>query len=642
MSLASLLRKSGRRLLWGCCLAAPLACAGNASAATPSVEQALGLVPVQKDVEYDRPAADAIAKCTIDVEKQGTSSGWHVKDVDGSTLRRFIDTNGDNTVDLWSYYADGIEVYRDVDSNANGKADQFRWLNTAGSRWGMDADEDGKIDTWKSISAEEVSAEAVQAMANRDANRFRRLLLTDEELKTLGLGEKYTTTIGEKLASAPQRFTGLVSDAKLATVATTSTKWLNFSGSRPGLVPSGTNGTTKDLLVYENVAAMMEMSGKTGQVQIGTMIRVGDVWRLIDVPAPVGDDQVALNPLFFNASAGVSAIAGTTPGKPGTIDTTTFDDLQALDAKLQTATSTAELSTIKKQRADLIERALPTLKEAEDRVLWTRQLIDTLSEGVQTGTNPEFLARVKELEKKLADGSEKDLIPYARFSSMTAEYILAQSDPKADFTKVQSTWLEGLRAFTTAFPTAMESSEALLHLAIDSEYAGKEDDAKKYFTQISTQFPTSQAAKKAVGAVRRLDSVGKPLALSGTTIDGKAFSLQMYAGKPTVVIYWASNGVTTAGDVAMLKQAQAKYAREINIVGISLDVNKADLTAYLQQNKLPWINLYEEGGMDNKLANEMGILMQPTIIIVDAAGKVVNRNVHISALEQELANVVRR
>ena len=290
----------------------------------------------------------------------------------------------------------------------------------------------------------------------------------------------------------------------------------------------------------------------------------------------------------------------------------------------------------------MIEKALPTLKEAEDRVLWTRQLIDTLSEGVQTGTNPEFLARVKELEKKLADGTEKDLIPYARFSSMTAEYILAQSDPKADFTKVQSNWLEGLRAFTTAFPTAMESSEALLHLAIDSEYAGKEDDAKKYFTQISTQFPTSQAAKKAVGAVRRLDSVGKPLALSGTTVDGKAFSLQMYAGKPTVVIYWASNGVTTAGDVAMLKQAQAKYAREINIVGISLDVNKADLNAYLQQNKLPWINLFEEGGMDNKLANEMGILMQPTIIIVDAAGKVVNRNVHISALEQELANVVRR
>ena len=71
-------------------------------------------------------------------------------------LRRFVDTNDDNVVDQWSYYKDGLEVYRDIDSTFNGKADQYRWFNTGGSRWAIDANEDGVIDSWKSISAEEV------------------------------------------------------------------------------------------------------------------------------------------------------------------------------------------------------------------------------------------------------------------------------------------------------------------------------------------------------------------------------------------------------------------------------------------------------------------------------------------------------
>ena len=54
------------------------------------------------------------------------------------------------------------------------------------------------------------------------------------------------------------------------------------------------------------------------------------------------------------------------------------------------------------------------------------------------------------------------------------------------------------------------------------------------------------------------------------TVDGKQFDLKMYSGKPTVLFYFATNGVTTAGDVATLKQVQAKYARDINVVGISL------------------------------------------------------------------------
>ena len=90
----------------------------------------------------------------------------------GQSLRRFVDTNGDGALDLWCYFKDGLEVYRDVDSDFNRKADQYRWLNTAGTRIGIDKNEDGAVDAWQSISAEEATQEAVLALANDDEGRF--------------------------------------------------------------------------------------------------------------------------------------------------------------------------------------------------------------------------------------------------------------------------------------------------------------------------------------------------------------------------------------------------------------------------------------------------------------------------------------
>src|SRR4029077_15231331 len=92
------------------------------------------------------------SKATIKVETINGQTGWVVRDANGQVLRRFVDTNSDNVVDQWSYYAAGQEVYRDIDHNFNGKADQYRWLNTAGSRWGIDKDDDEKTDSWQQIS----------------------------------------------------------------------------------------------------------------------------------------------------------------------------------------------------------------------------------------------------------------------------------------------------------------------------------------------------------------------------------------------------------------------------------------------------------------------------------------------------------
>ena len=143
-------------------------------AASPTAEQALKLAPIQDGVDYDRPTAEEAAKCKISVKKIDGHVGWVVESPDGSILRKFVDTNGDNVVDQWSYYKDGVEVYREIDSTFDGKVDQYRWFNSGGTRWAVekkDADRTatGKNISWKVISPEEVTAEVVAALARQAA-----------------------------------------------------------------------------------------------------------------------------------------------------------------------------------------------------------------------------------------------------------------------------------------------------------------------------------------------------------------------------------------------------------------------------------------------------------------------------------------
>src|SRR5205823_2409250 len=123
-------------------------------------------------VECTTPSAEQAKSCKISLVKGRKGSGWVMTDAAGMTVRRFYDSNDDNKIDVWSYYKDGVEVYRETDTNFNGKPDNFRWLHSAGSRWGTDSNEDGRIDTWKTISPEEVSQEVLQAVASGDYGRL--------------------------------------------------------------------------------------------------------------------------------------------------------------------------------------------------------------------------------------------------------------------------------------------------------------------------------------------------------------------------------------------------------------------------------------------------------------------------------------
>lgn len=611
-----------------------------AHAAKPTPQAALELAPVQRDVPYDRPAKEQIEKCTVENLAAEGLTGWIVRDANGIILRRFVDTNQDNKLDLWAYFREGIEVYRDVDSNFNSKADQYRWLGTAGSRWGMDENEDGRIDSWKTISPEEATAEVVAALRDRDEARFKRLLLSDSELAALGLGESQSADVKRKLEAARSGFADLARKQK---IVSDKTIWTNFGATQPGLLPSGTDGSTKDLLVYENVAAVIETAGAHSQIAVGTLVQAGPAWRLIDLPSNLLEDKTAVAASGYFFSVYNAALSRPMAAEGNAELQKMTDELEAIEARIAKASAPDALAELNAQRADVLERLYAAGKNDEERSTWIRQLADTISAAVQSGGYPEGVKRLQTLADRLRMQKAKlDFIAYVEFRHLLAQYGEEIADPDADPAKVQARWIERLEEFVKAYPDVADAADAMLQLAIAQEFANKTDDALKWYAKIVDNFSSTEVAKKAAGAKLRLESVGRAIPLKGKTLDGRSVDLATLKGYTVLVHYWATWCEPCKQEMTKLKDLQAKYARQnFAVIGVNLDNERAVAAEFVNANRITWPQLHETGGLEGRLATELGIFTLPSMLLIDNAGRVINRNIHAAELDAELAKLFR-
>lgn len=626
-----------RRLRWISFAFAPAlvaaTCTPAQAFAAPSAADALKVTPIQANVDYDQPAADQIARCTLKMEKIGSANGWVVRDPDGRILRRFVDTNGDNKLDQWHYYKNNVQVYRDIDSDFNRKADQYRWLGAGGARWGVDENEDGRIDRWRQISAEEVSLVIVEALKSADADLFATVLLSDKELADLDLSKEHRDRIGVRLRNARSGFAEL---AKRQKAVGETTKWLHFGGSQPGVVLHDT--ATDGVLVYDNVAAIVDGDGGHQQVNIGTLVQVGRTWKAISLPRNLEGESVAAEGFFFQqAGQPASTLAGAAPGGISPAAQDLLDEMEKLDRDLAATSSATRQGQLQAKRADLLERLI-SATTGEDKAIWVRQFADTISSAAQSGAFKDGVKRLETLDKRLT-GEDDELRAYVRFRLLTAQYGLELQDPQADYAKIQKSWMERLEAFSKRFPKSPDSGEAMLQLAIAKEFAGEQKDAIRWYERIATDFADQPIAAKARGAVARIRSVGRPLSFTGKSLEGEEIDLADYRGKVVVLHYWAS---WCSQDLPVLKDLYGRYAnRGVAVIGVNVDNSRSELDRFLRSNRLAWPQLHSEKGLDGELANRLGILTPPTIFLIDQQGRVVRNDLHGQELGEELRKLVR-
>ena len=142
---------------------------------------------------------------------------------------------------------------------------------------------------------------------------------------------------------------------------------------------------------------------------------------------------------------------------------------------------------------------------------------------------------------------------------------------------------------------------------------------------------------RAVGALRRLQLVGREMPLSGPDPSGRKIDVSTYRGKLLLVVFWASWSGEAVDDIPVLLGLHNQYrSKGFEIVGVSLDTQADSVPPFIKDRKIPWSNIYQPGVFDSPLAQQYGILTAPTMFLIGRDGKVISTGISISDLKDGL------
>ncbi|MCL2006148.1 MAG: hypothetical protein FWG73_08300 [Planctomycetaceae bacterium] len=586
-------------------------------------------LPLQSDVEIDPISASEIPACELII----SADRRHMTLLSPQKvmLRRFSDTDGDpqSQVDQWSFYQNGVEVYRELDTTGNGKRDQFRWLNTAGTRWGVDTTGNNAIDTWKEISAEEVSREIILALATNDAQRFAAVALKESELRNLGLGEVHNSTAAQKIPGLQTGFAAAVSSLALSNTA----QWHQLSAMMPGTVPQGEQGNQKDLRVYENATATVSESGNVRQILIGTLVQIGENnWRVLDLPKNYDVEQLAytfIQPVL-------------TPGSTGPADSeivAMMNQIAALQSQIPTLPEADRPDKHKEVIAILLE-IVKIAATQDERENWIRQIADTIMQAVGRNEYPDGKEQIAALFATVNQPTMQELAAHVRSRQIMVEYCIALesgSDPMRAYTQ----WLADLEDMVTAFPTTEAGLDGMMQLASYKEMLEPTNtESIRWYRRVIELVPGQPQAAKAQGAIRRLNAEGNEVPFRGfSDTAGRAFDIAEYRDNFVLLCFWDSH---SAGQLPIIKAVLDRFeSAELVPIGVNLDNDESAMQTALQNAPAGWRQLYAPGGLDGALATYWGIISPPSMILYDKAGRVVRSSItSVEDLQQVLTDLV--
>jgi len=128
------------------------------------------------------------------------------------------------------------------------------------------------------------------------------------------------------------------------------------------------------------------------------------------------------------------------------------------------------------------------------------------------------------------------------------------------------------------------------------------------------------------GKSRSAGHVDKEFTAELTTLDGKTFSIPTDTqGKVVVVDFWASWCPPCLELIPHMKQLHEKYkGKDLVIVGISLDKDKAALKNFIASKNINWVQTYSGKGWDDPTAQKYGIDGIPSVWVIGKDGKVIS------------------
>ena len=600
---------------------------------TPSPQNLLGPkpTPLGVAVQYTTPADAELAQCRVEFTNGPRGSAWILKDKEGRLLRRIGFADGSKTPNEFSFYRDGLEVYREIQSPGKKQPDRFYWLGLGGMKIGVDTQGDRRIDLWQAISVEELSQEVVRAVATKDWNAYKALLITDAELASLGVPAREVARVKELHKTAPARFQQAVDRLKQLTQ---ETRWLHLESGSPSRVLAEAAGMKNDVLIYYRALILCETAGKTDTIQLGEIVRVGDCWKLLDAPLTDANQGGVFNN---------NNVAAQGPANPDLEKA--LEGLATLDKQAPATTGGPNKALADYHMARAAQaRKIYDLAPADQKLDWLRQIVDSYSAATQASAPGDGAAQ-KALDEYASHYAKSQpgspIAAFVAYRALTADNATKMAGVQTTQTMfdLQTKYVAQLEKFVAAYPKAEESADALFQIGMILELQLKGKDSRKWYAQCVQSFGASKPALKAAGALRRMDLIGNPWVFPNgwTNLPGTNFNAAGLRGKNVIVYFWTRSVVGSGSDFAeFAKIVDANKAKNLEVVTINVDDKQGEAQAALTQFKPVGQHIYLGGGPEGPVAQHFGFLVFPNAFLIGRDGKVIAHSVDLGGIQEEL------
>lgn len=256
-------------------------------------------------------------------------------------------------------------------------------------------------------------------------------------------------------------------------------------------------------------------------------------------------------------------------------------------------------------------------------------LVDT---AVRLG-NTNRLARMEELEQERL--KEPGVGEEERFAIRTrAIERAALSRQKEGMAAVFESYEKGVRELQKEFPKRPEPFNMLLMVAENSPKAKALVLAKEIVA--GTADPQLQMLAELF--TRRTTPLDKPLELNVKAVDGREVDITKLKGKVVLLDFWATRCPPCVALTPTLKALYEKYQpKGFEIIGVNSDESKAQMTRFLAQEKVTWLQYYDTG--DARVGSRLGIYQIPALWLVDKQG-IVRDNKGIYDLEAKIQKLL--
>jgi thiol-disulfide isomerase/thioredoxin len=274
----------------------------------------------------------------------------------------------------------------------------------------------------------------------------------------------------------------------------------------------------------------------------------------------------------------------------------TLSFLSLLSTGLQAETAQEIASGFDKQKIAALQAYLEKNPEAEDKDKALSILVDAHMESGEFAAVPDLLAKRYDAQDKGADADLGVIVNQIVRPFIEASVVSDQRDKaKAFLTKV------------------------------------KGDLAKHPQGEQVAQFLDQ------LGGDLYLPGVGDKMEIAFTDLKGKEVDLSKMTDKVVLVDFWATWCGPCVAEMPNVIAAYDKYKeRGFEVVGISLDEDKASVEKFIEEKKMPWSQYFDGKGWGNEIAQRFGISGIPATFLVGKDGKIVASNLRGPALEEAI------